>query len=440
MGRKVFLSFLGATSYKECVYTVGNAHFQTRFVQCATIALHCKTWEKETAKYIFFVTKTAKEANEADLVQELEKIGIAYTIKAIPEGIYENASPENIEKEIWETFVKIYEELEEGDEVIFDITHSFRYLPMLAMVLLNYAKNLIKIKVVGIYYGAFEVLGRAFEIDTKYPNIADRKVPIIDLQPFVLLQEWTAAANVFVEYGDSKALFKITGREIKPLLQTTSEEKEVAKGINKFIKSLQKVTESFKTNRGRDLVEGTIFKDLNESLSELTDDNFIVPLKPLLEKVSEKVANFSLSEDYKNGFKAVEWCIEHGLIQQGITMLQESIFTYYCFQAKLNYKNKKDRELISDCFYILNKGIENDEDKWKDTTKARKAKVKIILQLISKKIASEYNSLTDKARNDINHGGFSDSPKKPEQLSEILQKSYRKFCELLFSTENSEES
>jgi CRISPR-associated Csx2 family protein len=413
MARKVFLSFLGTTNYKECNYTVNQESKISRFVQIATISIHCHNWSKDD-KYIFFMTETARDknwkkdcSNGFSLLSELEENGIVPIEIIIPQDIYNDASSFNIEKEIWKTFEIINNQLEPEDKIVFDITHSFRYMPMLAMTLLNYAKALKKINVLGIYYGAFEVLGFASQVVEKYPNVADRKAPIVDLTAFTTLQDWTTAADTFIKYGTSTALSNITAKEITPLLRGDSEKTKIARSINQFIKSLVVVTESLQTNRGQELVEGEIFKTLQTNLQAILDNNFIVPMKPILEKVSEKVSNFSAERDWKNGFRAVEWCIEHNLIQQGITMLQESIFTYYCMEFKLNYKDEKDRKLISNCFYIINHKVEDDISKWKSEAVKRKKEISNILILIQKEIASEFDSLTQSARNDINHGGFS---------------------------------
>jgi CRISPR-associated Csx2 family protein len=436
MARNVFLSFLGTTNYKECNYTVNQKSKISRFVQIATMSIHCQNWSKDD-KYIFFMTETAKDSNWKkdcsngfSLLSELEENGIIPIEKIIPQDIYNDASSINIEKEIWKTFEIINSQLEPEDNIIFDITHSFRYMPMLAMTLLNYAKALKKINVLGIYYGAFEVLGFASEVEKKYPNIADRKAPIVDLTAFTTLQDWTTAANNFIEYGTSTALSNITTKEIHPLLRENNEKTEIAKSINQFIKSLVVVTESLQTNRGQYLIEGNIFKNLKQNLIAISHSNFIVPMKPILEKVSEKVSNFGVEKDWKNGFKAVEWCIEHNLIQQGITMLQESVFTYYCFKFDLDYKKKEDRDLISACFYIKNQKEDNDDSEWNELAKSNLEKVKTIIKDIPKKLASDYNSLSEGARNDINHGGFSKNS-SPEQLKQKLITSFKNIKTLL---------
>lgn len=45
------------------------------------------------------------------------------------------------EGETWNIFNTVYNILEEGDELYVDLTHSFRYLPMLILVLSNYANS-----------------------------------------------------------------------------------------------------------------------------------------------------------------------------------------------------------------------------------------------------------------------------------------------------------
>ena len=45
------------------------------------------------------------------------------------------------EKHNWELFEIILNEIDEGDEIIFDITHSFRSFPIMALIILNYARS-----------------------------------------------------------------------------------------------------------------------------------------------------------------------------------------------------------------------------------------------------------------------------------------------------------
>ncbi len=64
------------------------------------------------------------------------------------------------EQEIWNIFNIVLDQIRENDFVVFDITHAFRSIPMLAIVILNYAKVIKNIRLTGIIR-AFEVLGPA---------------------------------------------------------------------------------------------------------------------------------------------------------------------------------------------------------------------------------------------------------------------------------------
>jgi CRISPR-associated Csx2 family protein len=432
MGRNVFISFLGTTNYKEEKYYINNdtstALSPMRFSQEAILKHHCSHFNQNDTAYIF-LTSDARKKNWEDF-EHLEnpctkekalKKGLKNSLLAMNlpflsdiNNVGVSIKNGNSEDEIWEIFQQIYDCLEPNDCVYFDITHGFRSSPMLTLTLINYAKFLKNIEVMGIYYGAFEAGDRKEKLS-----------PIWNLVSFSIVQEYTTAANIFMKYGNSNALSEITQKELKPLLKGENEKTDTARDINKFINSLMIVTDSLQTNRGQDLVEGNIFKNLQLNLSKISDSNFIVPMKPILEKVSEKVKNFNTESDWKNGFQAVRWCIEHNLIQQGITMLQESLLTYYCIQFDLNYKVEGDRNLIAACFYIKNKGLEDDINEWSDLAKINKIKVIRIIENIPKELAGDYDSLTKGARNDINHGGFSKN-ENPQKLKRKLIKSFDK--------------
>ena len=159
MARKVFISFLGETNYGECDYQKDGISYggKLRFIQEAT--LNClnatNEWTKDDIAYIL-LTKGAEEKNWLDngqtkygsdekIIQSglqtcLQNMQLPFPvepIKDIPEG--------NDEREIWIIFQKIFDHIQDNDKLYFDMTHGYRYLPMLFLVLSNYAKFLKKI-------------------------------------------------------------------------------------------------------------------------------------------------------------------------------------------------------------------------------------------------------------------------------------------------------
>ena len=186
MGRKVFISFLGTNNYKECVYvskSLGESSVVT-YVQDAILQIVSKNWSSNDKAYIF-LTQGAKEKHWNRLQDVLNEYQYPFEIEPVF-PIHEGYS----EDEIWSIFRKVYEKLDYRDEIFLDITHGFRSLPMLSMVLLEYAKTLKRITVSKIFYGAFEALGEAYKIEQIYPNPIDRKTPLLELTAFSQLQEW----------------------------------------------------------------------------------------------------------------------------------------------------------------------------------------------------------------------------------------------------------
>ena len=237
MGRK-FLSFLGTTDYNECKYEyngVEKEQWETKYIQEALLKLICKDWTRDDTAVIFMTEKAKKVNwyNQEDEGRRLKTILDDFNI-----GVKEVLIPEGkTEDEIWEIFDIIINEIEDGDEIIFDITHSFRSLPMLALVILNYIEVLKNIELLGIYYGAYEAK------DSN--NIA----PIFDLTPLNEILEWSQAVNVFLKYGISGPFRDISIKQLKPHLKS----QQWARDTRQFIDSLNNLTMSIYTCRGKAL-------------------------------------------------------------------------------------------------------------------------------------------------------------------------------------------
>lgn len=446
MSRKIFLSFLGTNDYVDCNYFLEeNPDIRiddVKYIQEAIIKIHKSDLSEDDVCY-FFLTEDAKHRNWEDngqfnketrtyskpnkgLNARLQELKTKGELKA---GIQFEDIPEGFSsEEIWTIFQKIVDIVHPGDIIYLDITHAFRSIPMLGMVLMNYLKALHGVEVKAIYYGAFEKLGFAGQVQNM--PIEQRNAPILNLISFSILQNWTNAAYDFISYGNANNFVQLANNEINPLLRSKSDRTEVARKINVFVQSLKNVVENLQTNRGRNIVQGEIFARLMTNIDSISEDLFIIPMKPLISKVKEKVKNFSSQEDWKNGLHAVKWCIDHNMIQQGITLLQETIITYYCILNQLDYKREQDRQLVNDCFYIKGMGIEHKEKDWSKIARINEKQSKTILSKLDKRIVDDFQSLSQGGRNDINHGGFTRNA-TPTALKVKLENSYELFCNSL---------
>lgn len=431
MGRKVFISFLGTSNYKECVYVLNeNESSVVSYVQEAIIQLACKSFSGSDIA-LFCLTKAAYHKHYDTLSQRIlnyKNIHPLY-IDNIPEGFTES--------EVWDIFQVIYEHLNEGDELYLDITHGFRSLPMLGMVLLNYAKMLKRTKVGGIYYGAFEVLGPSYEIDEKIPDPSDRKCPILNLKAFAELQDWTNAASIFFELGSTKKLIQVADEnKFLPIQLSKKNQNRLNEKFKNLAFALSDYSLDIYTNRGDKIIENEnvekLIENINEISKEIKDFSDLKPLYYILDSIKLQLIDYKPNSLW-NGFHAIQYCIESQLYQQGITLLQE--FTISFIIKDLGLENSTNERIKALRTYIENILKSNDNktskvEQKKDIIILNDTEIENLKTLISNNklcssIAQEYKSFSFEYRNDINHAGFGRKGKKSIEFEKALIKNYK---------------
>lgn len=425
MDRKVFISFLGTTDYYSSQYYRGKKFCsgEEKYVQIAALQYIQKNarWTETDIAYIL-LTKEAKNRNWLDNGyvdrNRQQNVGLESTIKAkgysfpcepvyIPEG--------KNEKEIWQIFKIIHDLIQDGDELYFDITHGFRYLPMLIVVLGNYAKFLEKVKVMRILYGNYE--GRDKDENGNFINPA--RSPLVDLQSFSTLQDWTYAVADFINNGNADRLSNLSAPFAKRKQERANTVSILVDSINAFAKDMQ-------TCRGQNIIRGDNVRKLKDDLHNveriLEEENEDVSvdqlLIPVFHRINEKVKCYNEDGDITNGFQAVGWCLEHNLHQQAITILQESVKNYF--------------------LQILNRDIKKDEERSRIGENLKLAcSIKTDLLSVAigepigstkcsksmKAIAGDYNKLR-KLRNDVNHSGYKDNPLDPLDIEKAIEEIY----------------
>ena len=419
---KKFIAVLGAGKYKECIYTWDNKSFKTEYIQEAIAHIFCSDWGKED-KIIIFTTKESAGLHwnaENTLKDRLDKKFNA-TNRMIPFGSNSD--------EQWELFDTIFNSLEEGDEVIVDITQSFRTIPMFLIIILNYAKLLKKIKVKGIYYGAF-----AANNDCDKNKI--KKAPIFDLTLYDLIMDFTNGINTFINTGNSNILMNIYNE-----INLEDEEKKKYEMLSKTISSLNDFSNAIMTCRGNInflgeqncsqksiLAAHNEFKKNIEEYKKEESDNLAMALNPLLKKVSDDTINFESKDPVQVGIATVESCIKSGLVQQGITALDETMKVLLCVKFNLDYTEYNNRKLVKDLLMV------EKYKHYKIYNKTEKDQInKLILGMGKNKIPQEFIKLSKnlgKLRNDINHFGLNKKAKKSDQIKEELKNHFDEFIRL----------
>ena len=351
-------------------------------------------------------TPSAKNTHYNSLVNE-----IGYNFEAV--DISENMN----EKGIWEIFQQIYDVLNENDEIVFDITHSFRFMPMLGITLLQMAKFLKNIKVKKVFYGAYEPI--------KF-NDGITEFPLVDLTSFSMLQDWILAGYTLVNTGRAEEIEKLAKNDLTPILKESKGKNEEARNFRKIADKIQQMTLNFRTNRGNEIITAHEMKEINESVKEIKESNLLKPFKLLIENIYSDTKKFEYKNE-ENIIHSIQWCIDKDLIQQGMTVLQEGITTLILKEIGESDKYK-DINVRGEVSKILQKS--NNPKKEENIEKIKSELEKKILNVKKINELSKIFADISGIRNDINHAGFRPSPLDAKGFKIKLEKEFKKFKEI----------
>lgn len=449
MPHKFFLSFLGAIPYHQAHYywrpDQSDLGIPMDYVQEAIIRKCLPKWEPEDKVFIFTTEEAYrnnyehkiryfdKVANQPVLEERSGLLQVLENLKA--SGIIHHFEPVMIpngytEQEILEVFQRIFNTLDAEAEIYFDITFGFRSLPMLGIVLLNYASNVIGAEIKAIYYGNYEA-GRAAKqkqleaaknrhlsvSEIRRLEAAPIQAPILNLLSLSILQEWTAGAREFIHLGKTGTLANL----VKPSKPQLAEE-------------LLRFEEAISTCRGMFLTREFKIEDLKAVVADSRHGAIKEQLKPLITKIEEKITTFETGNTLTNGFAAVEWCLQHNMIQQGITFLQETLVSFVLEQF-IGTKHLTDhyfRELTGAAIKQFTEEKNNlfERKKFRHQTPEKQEQIRGLFREM-RAFAAANPPLTDifltlnKMRNDVNHCGFQDNYAQPQTIKNTFENTFQ---------------
>lgn len=423
MERKVFLSFLGGSNYNPCQYRFPNGFIspELKFIQEATL-LQLEDKDKWTSSDVAFIllTDSAKAKNWEDngqrnrdgeiipaegLGTRLKKAGLNMKIEPVC-----NVPECNDANDIMTLFSLIFNLLKEGDVLYLDLTHGYRYMPMLMLVLSSYSKFLKNIEVRSITYGNFEGVDRSCPVK-----------PVIDLLPLASLLDWTFAAGQYVKSGNVDELVRLSNEELTPILKESRGNDDSANKMRGFIKCLSSFIDERRFCRGKDIILSTAYNKLDKYIEEVKTSEIIPALTPIVQKINSTFDGLNTTENLRNGYVASKWCFDNGLYQQAVTILFENIVSEICIEAGLDWKNKTDREFIA---AAKTKLLDTGKDVDLPATENAEEKLQRVMDTSSlKRRLDDYKRLSE-IRNNINHSGMNDKNLKIMQtktsLAEII--------------------
>jgi|GEM_PF-917514 len=340
-----------------------------------------------------FVTKEAMANHLEDLQQALQDTNIpVYPVKI--------ETPDDSDRYIWDIFNKITDEeiIKKHDSIVFDVTLSFRSIPILAFLSNIYLQKIRETELKAIVYGEF--------IPGTSPTY------MRDLSVFARILDWTTAVSTFQQTGrveNLAALAKNLGGE--PVEQ-------FAKQLEAFSQELL-AARPVGTTWAASKLPALLEQVKNDSRPEST------PLGLLLDSIAETYQQFDLNRGplatldatyeeakvkdiqfLKIQLDMIKWYIKKGLPIQATTLAREwlvSLADYYQDTA-VNSFSYKERDKLSR--YINNFIPPSNTPKIPDIQPSSR------LKQHAQGIADVWDSIRN-IRNDIAHCGY-DRPKAKE--------------------------
>ena len=398
MPRKVLISFLGTgpfasketRTYRTANYRIGETDLGDYPFVAAAIRKYYKIetvlligtphsmWEevyrwfskKEDKIYedIWMHCEMANNKSSLEIphIKEIEHaLGGDSKVVLIKYGITDEEIQENIN-----IILGLQEHFQDGDELIVDITHSFRSLPIFLMNLLVYLQDVSpkRIKISHIHYGMLEMLK---EPDYEY-------APIVDLKGMMTVQEWITGVYNFMEFGNAYKLAELLRKD------DTGDYEESAQALEMFsdIKNLNYLRD-FKVKAMNKIRKLTLPQNIPHIGQQIIPD---VVQRFMAKFPQEKLEPFIFQ------FRMAEWHREHHNYGYALINLAEAITTFCCKIVPADLltedTDNKNRELIRKALYWS----------WNDRedTKVKNLHNELKSQITSRKIPSV--SFTDFAK------------------------------------------
>lgn len=281
----IILTTLGAGDYKEAIYCWQDyPQHSTRLVSAALAK-----WFPE-AEIKVLLTPFAKQRNGA-LLQEL-----------LPQAQALPIANGETEEDNWKLFQTVADAIPEGAEVIFDVTHGFRSLPIVTLLALSYLRIVKGVKLRAVVYGAWQA--------------GQESTPIFDLTPFVALLDWAQAASRFQDTGDA--------RLFKHLLEMKRQA-----SYNAVSRQLETLSQAMFSNRGLAVPDEAaklmrVLKQAQEGQLESHQRPFALVMQQLEQQVSALAAP---AEEDKLRLEAeyalIGWYAERGHYPQALSLARE---------------------------------------------------------------------------------------------------------------------
>ncbi len=318
------ISFLGTTAYKPTTYEHRGARCHTRFFAEALIHFY-----PELEEVLVFATPTVRQ--HANLAALRERLGTRMRAVPIPEG--------HSEEELWQIFDALIEAVDEGETVLFDITNSYRSLPLLVLLAAAYLRTARGVNLEGVIYGAFEA-----RTGSDLPGEAI--TPVFDLTPFDLtpfleLLDWLTATDQFIRTGNARYLAGFLDEQGR---------RHRSNALKYAARKLSELSQAMMMCRPLEVMETA--EGLGQALQRAAEHMALwtKPFTLLADRINAEYADRGCAnywQDVHRGLRIqldlIQWYLDNEQIIQAVTLAREWMITLVGYRLSMGLSLDADR-------------------------------------------------------------------------------------------------
>lgn len=371
------VSFLGTGQYQETTYVwrgeEGERSCRTRFVPVALARFFAPT------RVVVLMTPTAR-AHDNWRTLSSELAGLVEPVE-IPEG--------RSSDELWTLFRILVDVVPSGEELLLDVTHAFRSLPLFAVTAALALRSLRGVRIAAILYGAYEARDPATD-----------RTPLFDLTPLVDLMDWLSGLEALERYGDGRLLGERLTAIHAAAWRVGSEQRP--QHLKRIGQRLTELTEAVWLNRPREALRaaGQLTTALDGAKDELA--RWALPVSLVATRIRERVAPLAASPPDELGpqqlraqLALVRYCLEADLVLQAVTLAREWLVSWYLATAMTAERSR-----------WLDLGIrELAEQTLNEASRALRQGSSLARALVDHEVATLWDQLAQ-LRNDVAHCGM----------------------------------
>ncbi len=379
------ITSLGTGSYKTTKYVWNGRGEETSYFPQALVK-----WLRPDSVLVLLTEEAARCNNWKDFEKWLVEEQVEYESKTIPEG--------RTEQQVWQIFEQVVDNVGEGEEVVIDITHAFRSLPLIFFVVTAFLRVHKKVQVRHVLYGCY---------------IPDQtESPVVDLRLMLDLLDWMEGTRQIRSTWDARMIGQKLGKLSDSSLRKSGEH-------------LLQLTNCIHLGRLREVMSKA--QELRDHLRSASDnaEKLAPPFALLWEEIYEQVdrwAEISPSDLNKATLckqrDLVVDMVEAGLTWQAVHLAREWMVNWTIWQQRRDQRLMGDVWLVEtargEAERLLNASKEAQSSIWDEKTNS-----------LVWEIWSDLREL----RNDLAHCGMRDNATKASRIEgrakDILQRLHK---------------